>query len=84
MERVSCLHFDLSLAMAIHSSKSFEMPLLLSAFSNVLPQVICGTITNWLGIAFSRPNIRYKSPYIPYLLNYLLIWVKIVTYFYEP
>jgi hypothetical protein len=42
MEYVSCLHFDLSLAMAIHSSKSFEMPLLLSAFSNVLPQVICG------------------------------------------
>jgi len=32
----------------------------------------------------SRPNIRYKSPYIPYLLNYLLIWVKTVTYFYEP
>jgi len=30
--------------MAIHSSKSFEMPLLLSAFSNVLPQVICGQI----------------------------------------
>jgi hypothetical protein len=28
--------------MAIHSSKSFEMPLLLGAFSNVLPQVICG------------------------------------------
>ena len=28
--------------MTIHSSKSFEMPLLLSAFSNVLPQVICG------------------------------------------
>ena len=42
MEWVSCLHFDLSLAMAIHSSKSLEMPLLLSAFSNVLPQVICG------------------------------------------
>jgi len=42
MERVSCLHFDLSLAMAIHSSKSFEMPLLLSAFSNAQPQVICG------------------------------------------
>jgi hypothetical protein len=37
-----CLHFDLSLAMAIHSSKSFEMPLLLSAFSNVLPKVIRG------------------------------------------
>jgi len=31
--------------MAIHSSKSFEMPLLLSAFSNVLPQVICGQPT---------------------------------------
>jgi len=42
MERVSCLHFDQSLAMAIHSSNSFEMPLLLSALSNVLPQVICG------------------------------------------
>jgi hypothetical protein len=28
--------------MALHSSNSFEMPLLLSAFSNVLPQVICG------------------------------------------
>jgi len=25
-----------------HSSNSFEMPFLLSAFSNVLPQVICG------------------------------------------
>ena len=36
MEWVSCLHFDLSLAMAIHSAKSFELPLLLSAFSNVL------------------------------------------------
>ena len=42
MERVSCLHFDLSLAMAMHSSKSFEMPLLLSVFSNVLPKFICG------------------------------------------
>ena len=42
MEWISCLHFDLSLAMAIHSSKSFEMPLLLSVFSNVLLQVICG------------------------------------------
>ena len=28
--------------LAIHSSKSFEMSLLLSAFSNVLPLVICG------------------------------------------
>jgi hypothetical protein len=28
--------------MAIHSSNSFEMPLLLSALSNVLPQVIRG------------------------------------------
>jgi hypothetical protein len=36
MGRVSYLHFDLSLAMAIHSSKSFEMPLLLSAFSNAI------------------------------------------------
>ena len=35
-------------------------------------------------MVLSRPNIRYKSPYIPYLLNYLLIWVKTVTYFYEP
>ena len=35
-------------------------------------------------MVLSRPNIRYKSPYIPYLLNYLLIWVKIVTYLYEP
>ena len=31
-----------------------------------------------------RPNIWYLPPYIPYLLNYLLIWVKTVTYFYEP
>jgi hypothetical protein len=40
--------------------------------------------TGILKMVLSRPNIRYKSPYIPYLLNYLLIWVKIVTYFYEP
>jgi hypothetical protein len=33
---------DLYLAMAIHPSNSFEMPLLLSAFPNVLPKVICG------------------------------------------
>jgi hypothetical protein len=30
-----------------------------------------------------RPNIWYLPPHIPYLLNYLLIWVKTVTYFYE-
>ena len=35
-------------------------------------------------MVLSRPHIRYKSPYIPYLLNYLLIWVKTVTYFCEP
>ena len=35
-------------------------------------------------MVLSRPNIRYIPPYLPYLLNYLLIWVKNVTYFYEP
>ena len=35
-------------------------------------------------MVLSRPNIRYIPPYLPYLLNYLLIWVKTVTYFYEP
>ena len=30
-----------------------------------------------------RPNIWYLPPHIPYLLNYLLIWVKTVTYFNE-
>jgi len=54
MEWVSCLHFDLSLAMAIHSSKSFEMPLLLSAFSNVLPHVIF-----WL-IGLLNINLKLK------------------------
>ena len=42
MEEVCCLHFDLSLAMAIHSSNSLVMPLLLSAFTNNLPKDICG------------------------------------------
>jgi len=37
VEWVSYLHFGLSLAMAIHSSNSLKMPLLLSALSNVLP-----------------------------------------------
>ena len=40
--------------------------------------------TGILKLLLSRPNIRYISPYMPYLLNYLLIWVKTVTYFYEP
>jgi len=35
-------------------------------------------------MVLSRPNIRYIPPYIQYVLNYLLIWVKTVTYFYEP
>ena len=35
-------------------------------------------------MVLSRPNIRYISPYLPYLLKNLLIWVKSVTYFYEP
>jgi len=33
---------------------------------------------------FSLSNIRYLLPYTPYLLNYLFIWVKTVTYVYEP
>ena len=40
--------------------------------------------TGILKMVLSRPNIRYIPPYLPYLLNYLLIWVKTVTYFYEP
>ena len=45
LECVCCLHFGLSFAMAIHSLKSLEMPLLASAFSSALPHVICGQPT---------------------------------------
>ena len=40
-------------------------------------------LSNWHFLAFIY-NILYQPPYIPHLLNYLLIWVKNVTYFYEP
>ena len=45
LEWACCLHFGFSFAMAIHSLNSLEMPLLASAFSSALPQVICGQPT---------------------------------------
>jgi len=44
----------------------------------------CTHLPVFLKQVLSRSNIRYLPPYIPYLLNYLLIWVKTVTYCYEP
>ena len=60
--------------MANHSSDSLEMPLRLSAFSNVLPQVICGQPTgrecatqlfsNYRGARFMgiRATVRRGQP----------------------
>ena len=45
LELVCCLHFGLSFAIAIGSLNSLEMPVLASAFSSVLPHVICGQPT---------------------------------------
>jgi hypothetical protein len=62
MEWGSWLHFDLSLEMAIHTSNSFEMPLLLSTFSNVLPQVICGQ-------PIGRVAKKHQQIALSYVLN---------------
>ena len=56
------MHFDLSLEMAIHTSNSFEMPLLLSTFSNVLPQVICGQ-------PIGRVAKKHQQIALSYVLN---------------
>jgi len=50
----------------MNSSKSFEMPLLSSAFSNVLPQVICGQpIGREIAIAKDRSKWRQLTHSIP-------------------